>query len=418
MRTSLAFVAAPLAGFAAAEVFMQPSASARGDLAIFFGVTAVVVALAAWWFARWTRRVSRLGRAVLALAVASVFGVGAAVTAASGLMFIEAHDLHLLWIVLGFALLLGVAFAAAVAQPLIGDLERIAETARKVGHGELEARTGVSRPDEVGVVAGALDEMSTQLAAVEAERLREHQARQAFLTAIGHDLRTPLSALRAAVEALEDGIVDDADRYLRSMREDVKALSVLVDDLFLLAKIEAGHFQLEPVPVDLSDLADEALESLRPVAARRHVELVLDTPGHVQALGGAETLSRVIRNLVENAIRHSPPEGKVLVRVGWNGSALVQVIDEGPGFRPDFVARAFDSFSRDDDARVRSRGGAGLGLAIARGFVQAHGGSIWADPGPGGRVSFRVPSPSPARLSAPSTPSERSPIGSTLDRGR
>ena len=397
MKTSLAFVAAPVVGLAAAEAFMQPTASARTELAVFFGVTAAVVAVAAWWFVRWARRVSRLGRAVFALAVASVIGVGAAVTAASGLMFIEAHDLYLLWIVLGFALVLGVAFAAAVAQPLTGDLERIAETARQVGRGELDARTGVSRPDEVGVVAGALDEMSAQLAAIEAERLREHQARQAFLTAIGHDLRTPLSALRAALEALEDGVVDDTDRYLRSMREDVKALTVLVDDLFLLAKIEGGHFQLDPVPVDLSDLADEALESLRPVAARHHVELILDTPGHVQALGGAETLSRVIRNLVENAIRHSPPQGTVMVRVEWNGSALVRVIDEGPGFRPDFLARAFDSFSRDDDARTRSSGGAGLGLAIARGFVHANGGSIWADPGPGGRVSFRVPSPSPVR---------------------
>jgi two-component system sensor histidine kinase BaeS len=150
---------------------------------------------------------------------------------------------------------------------------------------------------------------------------------------------------------------------------------------------------MELVPIDLSDLADEALEGLRPTAAGRGIDLVLETSGHVRALGGPEALARVIRNLVDNAIRHSPEGGRVTVRVEGNGAALVRVLDDGPGFHPDFLDRAFESFTRDDDARTRRAGGAGLGLAIARGFVQAHGGSIWADAGPGGRVTFRVPSP-------------------------
>ncbi|HSM01001.1 MAG TPA: HAMP domain-containing sensor histidine kinase [Acidimicrobiia bacterium] len=391
MTRALLFAAPAVLGLAAVELVMQPTASDRLEVALFFAISAGIVAGAAGWWSRWSRRIGHLGRAVLALAVASVLAVGAAVTAASGMMFIEAHDLQLLWIVLGFALILGIVFAATVSGPLTADLERIADTARRVGMGHLDARTEVRRRDEVGLVASALDEMATRLAELEADRRREQASREAFLTAIGHDLRTPLSALRAAVEALDDGVAVDRGRYLRSMREDIRALGGLVEDLFLLARIESGAFEPVTEPVDLSDLADEAIEALRPVARRRGVELQLRTPGHVQALGSTDTLSRVIRNLVDNAIRHSPPQGVVVVSVALNGSAVVEVVDEGVGFRPEFVPRAFESFSRDDQARARDGGGAGLGLAIARAFVEVHGGDIWAEPGPGGRVSFRVP---------------------------
>jgi signal transduction histidine kinase len=280
-----------------------------------------------------------------------------------------------------------------VARPLTEDLQQIADTAERVGHGDLGARTGVTRPDEVGSVADALDIATARLAEVEEARGREHEARQAFLTAIGHDLRTPLSALRAAVEALQDGVASDLDRYLRAMHADVEVLTSLVDDLFLLARIEAGHLDLELTTVDLSELADEAIEAIRPVADRSGVTVHLETEGRVRALGGAGALSRVIRNLIDNAIQHSPPNGTVAVRVEGDGGALVRVTDSGPGFDADLVDRAFESFTRGDRARTRSTGGAGLGLAIARGFVEAHGGTIWADPGPGGQVAFWIPAP-------------------------
>jgi signal transduction histidine kinase len=177
------------------------------------------------------------------------------------------------------------------------------------------------------------------------------------------------------------------------MHADVEVLTALVDDLFLLAKIEAGHLDLELTTVDLSELADEAIEAIRPVADRRRVTVHLEAEGRVRALGGPEALSRVIRNLIDNAIRHSPADGEVVVRVEGDGMALVRVTDDGPGFEPGFVEQAFESFARGDHARTRSTGGAGLGLAIARGFVEAHGGAIWADPGPGGRVAFRIPMP-------------------------
>ena len=132
------------------------------------------------------------------------------------------------------------------------------------------------RADELGHVARALDELTARLDTLERERAGYEEERTAMLSSVGHDLRTPLAALRVAVEALADGVAPDPDRYLRSMRRDVEALSALVDDFFLLARIESGRLDLDPVAVDLAELADEAVEALAPVAAASGVTLALD----------------------------------------------------------------------------------------------------------------------------------------------
>ena len=130
-----------------------------------------------------------------------------------------------------------------------------------------------------------------------------------MLSSVGHDLRTPLSALQAALEALIDGVAPDPDRYLRSMQKDVTALSALVEDLFLLSRIEAGRLELSRTPVDLTELADEAIEALAPAAERHGVRMRLVAAGSVPVIGNAVAVGRVIRNLLDNAVRHSPPSG-------------------------------------------------------------------------------------------------------------
>ena len=175
------------------------------------------------------------------------------------------------------------------------------------------------------------------------------------------------------------------------MRSDIAALASLVDDLFVLAKLEAGDLEFELVGVDLAELADEAVEALAPTAHRREVTLRVAADGRVPALGSPEALGRVIRNLVDNAVRHAPAGSEVVVRVAGGDSIEVEVHDEGPGFPEDFLERAFERFERADPSRARATGGAGLGLAIARGFVDAHGGKIWAERGPGGTVAFSLP---------------------------
>ena len=213
-----------------------------------------------------------------------------------------------------------------------------------------------------------------------------------MLSSISHDLRSPLAALSAAVEAMIDGVAPDPDRYLRSMRADVDALAALVDDVFLLAGIQSGRVDIGRESVDLLECCDEAIEALRPSAAVRGIDIHLHgarttVPGNPRAIG------RVVRNLLDNAIRHSPDDSIVSVSVGDGGTPRVTVADAGEGFPAEFADRAFDLWARADESRNRSTGGAGLGLAIARGLVDAHGGRIWVEPPPGGRVAFELPRP-------------------------
>jgi signal transduction histidine kinase len=306
-------------------------------------------------------------------------------------MFLSGHDLHLLSVVLAVAAGLSVVFAVSVTRSLRDDLDALRRTTDRVASGDLTARTGVARGDELGATAAALDTMIVRLAAADDARRRDDETRRALLAAIGHDLRTPLAALQAAIEALQDGLASDPERYFRSMSHDVDHLRGLVDDLFLLARIEAGELSVDPQPVDLTELADETIEAMEPVARAQHVELRLESEGRVPVVGGPEALGRVMRNLVDNAIRYAPESSRVVVRVSNGESATVEVLDDGPGFDPELLSSAFDTFVRADPSRNRDTGGAGLGLAIARGVIEAHGGSVWATAGPGGRVGFRLP---------------------------
>ncbi len=198
--------------------------------------------------------------------------------------------------------------------------------------------------------------------------------------------------MQAAVEALQDGVAPDPQAYLRGLSLDLEHLRHLVDDLFLLARIESGRLELSPVGVDIAELADEAVEAVTPVAAMRQVALTVGGPGHVAVRGDPAALGRVLRNLLANAIRHSPESGEVKVLVSRNGSdAITTVVDEGPGFPREMGDSAFERFVRADDSRNRESGGAGLGLAIAKSIIEAHGGNITIEPGPGGRVRFSVP---------------------------
>jgi signal transduction histidine kinase len=205
--------------------------------------------------------------------------------------------------------------------------------------------------------------------------------------------------MRAAVEALQDGLTDEPERFLASLVADVGALGRLVDDIFLMARLESGDIDLSTEIIYLTEIADEGIEVLRPLASARGVLPRLEADGRVLAVGAPEAVARVVRNLLDNAVRHSPQGGEVVIRVSNGDPARCTVIDQGAGFSKEFAARAFKRFTRDDASRSRTAGGAGLGLAIARSYVVALGGDIDAEPGPGGRVSFWLPS-AEARKSA------------------
>lgn len=392
-------VALTVVGLAASELTMQPTPEDRAALLGIFAVAALLTVAAALAVMQVAPRVRRLESAVRMVGVAAV-GVAAVVVGMSAAtMFISPHDRNLVLVALGLGTALGVVLAWAVARRITLDLGRLREAAQRVAEGDLTVRSRVERRDELGAAAAAFDRMVGRLQASEDER-------RVLLAAVGHDLRTPLASLQAAVEALQDGVAPDPDAYLRGMASDLDHLRKLVEDLFLLAQIEAGRAAIHPEPIDLAELADEAVEALTPLARRREVRLRTVTGGRVEMVGDPAALGRVLRNLVDNAVAHSPAGGEVAVEV-WqrDGTAGLRVSDQGPGFPPGFEARAFELFTRAEESRSRGSGGTGLGLAIARGLVEAHGGSIRVEEGAGGRVVVTLPQTAPpAAAGSPPTP--------------
>jgi signal transduction histidine kinase len=391
MRALLASIAAVCIGMAVFEITMQPSGSDRLELAALFVLMGAASSAAALLLPVVAKRTSRLVVTIFALSLVSLIVVALGLTIAASRMFISDHDLTIVLIVLGFGLIASLGFAFTASGSLTEDLRSMAETTESVAKGDLTTRTEVARADEIGQLAHGIDEMAARLEEASAARVLEDERRRQFFSAVGHDLRTPLASAQAAVEALRDGVAADPDRYYASLQRDIGALHALVDDLFLLARIQAGDMTIETMPTDLTDVADEAMEVLLPVATKENVDLVLEAPSRVVVRTGPEAVSRVMRNLLDNAIRYAPEGSAVTISVSRDNGASVLILDEGPGFSEEFVAQAFDSLTRSDSDRNRDTGGTGLGLAIAKGFVTALDGEIWAEPGPGGKVGFRLP---------------------------
>ncbi len=374
------------------EAGMQVDADTRALLYGMFGGSMVLAGITGWALARLHRRLPSLRWTILVVAVAAVIVTGGVVATSAGAMVLAPGDLRVVIAALFLGTGLGAIVAISVTGPLTADLRSLADAARRVAAGDLTVRTEVNRGDEVGELAASVDRMVDQLARLEDRRARGEAARRDLLTAIGHDLRTPLASLRAAIEAIEDGVAPGPDRYLRSMGGDVERLRSMVDDLFVLSRLEAGEQRLDRLAVDLLELADGAVEAVTPLAAERGIEVRLTAAGAALGTGDPRAPDRVLRNLLDNAIRHAPDGSIVEVVVELDdGATTVRVRDQGPGFPPGFVAQAFEQFSRADGARDRPGGGAGLGLAISREVVEAHGGRIWIEPSAGAELAFTLP---------------------------
>jgi two-component system, OmpR family, sensor histidine kinase BaeS len=231
----------------------------------------VAAALVGWGLTRIHRRLPSLRWTILVVATAAVVVASAVVAASTNAMLLSGAELRLVLAALLLGAALGVVLAVSVTGPLTSDLRQLAEAAELVANGDLEVRTQIDRHDEVGALANSLDRMVEQLAHLEAQRIRGEAARRRLLTSIGHDLRTPLASLQAAIEALEDGVAPDPQRYLRSMASDVHLFGSMVDDLFVLARLDAGELPLDRLPIELGELVDGAAEAVAPLAAKHDV---------------------------------------------------------------------------------------------------------------------------------------------------
>ena len=235
--------------------------------------------------------------------------------------------------------------------------------------------------------------LAVRLAMEERSRREIEEARRQLVAAASHDLRTPLASLRLLVESIDDGVAtgETRDRYLKEIRTHVGVLSDLIDDLFELSRIEAGDISWTMRQVKVRELIGDTVAAMRAPAAERGVSLAAELPAaELIASANAEKVQRVLFNLIQNAIRHTPADGSVTVRARpAAGGVEVEVADDGEGISAGDGERVFEAFYRGDAARREE--GAGLGLAISRAIVEAHGGRIWFEDGaPGTRVHFTL----------------------------
>ena len=317
-------------------------------------------------------------------------------------MFVSEHDLQLSGLLLLFAAIIAMTFGLFVSTSVTDGLRQLASTAQQLAAGNLSARVQVSGKDEVAQVGFAFNQMARQLQEVDHQRTELDNLRRDLIAWTSHDLRTPLTSIRVRVEALNDGVVDDpaaVQRYYQSILTDVQALTLLFDDMFELAQLDRVDIALEKAPASLSELIHDSLERFQTLSEEQdvRVEALIGADVDPVSLNGAK-IGRVLDNLLSNSLRYTPPGGRVLIDAQRldNDRVRVSVEDSGPGFIEEDIPRLFEQFYRGEQARTRATGGAGLGLAIARGVIEAHNGRIWAEniPTGGARVAFDLPADS------------------------
>jgi two-component system, OmpR family, sensor histidine kinase SaeS len=320
---------------------------------------------------------------LIALAVFAVcVPVGAIL--ASGVVMLKTHEFVVIAVVAASSALVALVGALLLGRRILRPLACLRVASKSLAGGDLSARAPEHGPRELRELSVSFNEMAASL-----EQLFD--ARRELVAWASHDLRTPLASLRAMTEALEDELAEPAE-YLEAIRTQTELLSRLVDDLFELARIDAGALSLELRDEPLGELVERCVSSLDPEAKARGVKLA--TSGEALVRVAPDKVERVLMNLLANAVRHSPRNGAVSVVVlPDTDHAIVAVEDTGDGLAPGAPQRMFERFWRADESRARSSGGAGLGLAIAKGLVQAHGGEIWAEnrTGGGARVAFTLP---------------------------
>jgi signal transduction histidine kinase len=348
----------------------------------------VATSLAAHAIAAGRRPLGGLRRQLLALGALVVAQLAIAVVLFIDLMFVSEHDAFFTALVAAYTGLLGVTAARLTGRRALRDLDRIRAALARVADGERDVHTGVSGADELGRLAADVDSMVARLAA-------EERARRQLIASVSHDLRTPITSLQLLAEAIDDDIVDPATRrdYLGRMTTHVRQLAVLIEDLFELSRLETGDIHWSMEQVRLSELLAEAVEAMQPQAAAGGVVVRADVADGVAARANPEQLQRVLFNLIQNAIRHTPADGSVTVRAEPGPDTVeIEVADTGEGIAPADRERVFEPFVQGNGRASRTDGAAGLGLAIARAIVEAHGGRIWlADAPQGTRVRFSLP---------------------------
>ena len=315
---------------------------------------------------------------------------------AAWLMFVSSEDAWTAAGVLVFAAVIGLSSGAILLRAVQDDVAALRNALTQVARGERDTDTQATSCDELADVALAANRMVGTLAAEEQARDQSDAARRQLTAAVSHDLRTPLASLRLAAQAVEDGLADPQTtrRYLKTIGVNVRTLGTLIDDLFELSHLEAHEITWTTSPVALEGLARQTIAMLRAEADRRRILLSSAIAADLApAQANPDKLGRVLTNLLQNAIRNTPPDGSVVISAEQLDEALqIEVADTGHGVADIDQPHIFEPFYRGGDERARTSPGNGLGLAISRAIVEAHGGRIWlADSQDGARFRLTLP---------------------------
>ena len=347
-------------------------------------------------------RARSIGAQTASVALVGVIAVGVGAWAGARVMFLSEHDLGALGVMLIAAGAVAVVTSLLLGRRVGRASDALAQVTRQLGDGEaVVAEPAVAVPAELARLRLELEETARRLDQARARETALDTSRRELVAWVSHDLRTPLAGMRAVIEALEDRVVQDPStvaRYYTTLRIECDRLSGLVDDLFELSRTQAGVLRLEFERVSLGDLVSDAVATAVPIATAKgvHLEGHLNGPPAELDVSAPEIL-RALRNILENAIRHTPGDGTVVVAAGREaGRAYVSVSDNGGGIPDADLSRVFDVAFRGDTARTPGDG-AGLGLAIARGLVEAHHGEVIVRNENGGaRFTVRLPLSEPA----------------------
>jgi signal transduction histidine kinase len=339
-----------------------------------------VAGLVAWFVLLPVRRRSLAGLLATLVLTGAAASAGA-MWGAVHTMLVSWHDWRTMITLTALSGAVTAGAAVAVGRRLAKDNESLRRAVAELGEGRVPSADGRRLTSEVEHVR---DELRATAAALSATRERERAleaSRRELVSWVSHDLRTPLAGLRAMAEALEDGVVDDPELYFKQMVASVERLNQMVDDLFDLSRIQAGVVSRDTERIALDDLVSDCISALDPLAALNGVKLSGSVARPIAVRGNGQELNRALTNLVANAIRYTPSDGTVQVRVAApDGLAEVTVRDECGGIPEAHLSRVFDVGFRGEVARTphadQHPAGAGLGLAIARGIVEAHDGSV------------------------------------------
>lgn len=287
------------------------------------------------------------------------------------------------------ASIVAILLTLATSKSILRPIEALIAAARKMEKGDLSQRVNIQARGELGELASAFNAMADGL-----ERLE--QLRRNMVSDVAHELRTPLSNIRGYLEAIQDEMVDPTPELIESLHEEALLLSQLVDDLQELALAEAGQIELKREPVNLPELIERTISALQPLIQEKNLRVRTElSPDLEPVTADNRRVSQVLRNLLTNAIRYTPPHGTITISARCQADQIeVRVHDTGIGIDPDHLPFLFERFYRVDQSRARSTGGAGLGLAIVKQLVQAQGGevNVASQVGTGTTFIFTLPS--------------------------